>query len=443
MAALAAHPHIVTILDAGVHEGRPWIAMELCRRGALSTVEPMDVHVVLDVLIATARAMDAAHGLGVLHCDLKPANILTTDFGSFAVADFGIARTASSSTTTAGSGYSLDYAAPEVLDGQAPTVATDVYCLGATAWALLSGRRPFRDAPDTPASTVAKRILLEPLPPASPRTPVQLATLIADMTRKNPAERVGSMAEVARRAQAIRDQIVVGQPSPVSRPPNGTPIRPAVPSAQRGEHDAGDDTVYRVPRTGPSVGSPPDGADPARHPTRNDRPAHILIALTGVILVGLVTLGALSAFGVVAPSAPSTTTPTTGAPPTLGPSSTPRPAPSTAAITTATDDLALPTPAARPACDGRFIVLVGSAVNPERYRRDVAALLAKAPGTSYVLTAHSCGSFQDRTASGDFIYAVYLGPFDTADKACAARTKVGGKPVRQLSNMPATKFPSC
>ncbi len=108
-------------------------------------------------------------------------------------------------------------------------------------------------------------------------------------------------------------------------------------------------------------------------------------------------------------------------------------------------DLALGRPLRRPACDGRFIVVVGSAVEPDLYGDDVAALLDTHPGASYLLAEDSCPSLRARTAEGDSIYAVYLGPFGRREEACATRRAVGGDAyVRVLDDAtPADGLVAC
>jgi len=137
MAALATHPHIVTIHDAGIQDGMPWLAMELCTRGSLGAYVanhgPLDARTGLAVLISVATALSAVHERGILRSDIKPANILLTDRGEIAVGDFGIARISlgRATTTTAGR-FTLDHVAPELLEKGRSSTATDVYSLGTT-----------------------------------------------------------------------------------------------------------------------------------------------------------------------------------------------------------------------------------------------------------------------------------------------------------------------
>ena len=96
-----------------------------------------------------AAALGAAHARDIVHCDVKPQNIMLTDHGDPAIGDFGIARVAvGSATTTSVGGFSLDHAAPELLEGGKSSPASDVYALGTTLWELLAGRPPFREHRD-------------------------------------------------------------------------------------------------------------------------------------------------------------------------------------------------------------------------------------------------------------------------------------------------------
>lgn len=244
MADLATHPGIVSIIDAGLFAGRPWLAMDLCRRGSLARAGALPTTAVVTTMYAVASALAAAHDRGVVHCDVKPANILVTDYGLPALGDFGVARLAVSEGSTVG-GYTLDHVAPEVIDGQRPTDRSDVFSLGTAAWQLLVGRAPFR-RPGDAAGAVLDRLRREPLPPLERAdVPRELAVLLARMTDKAPARRP-SAADVARAVSGIAQAHGLGV---------GAPIEELVPATDltdlRGAHPSRPSS--------PMTGAPPAG----------------------------------------------------------------------------------------------------------------------------------------------------------------------------------------
>ncbi|MEJ2863977.1 serine/threonine-protein kinase [Actinomycetospora flava] len=216
LAELAGHPNIVSIVDAGEWNGRFWLAMEHCPYG--SVVRPgerLDVADAVAVLAGIGSALEAAHRAGLVHCDVKPANLLRNQYGNPALADFGIAKfvlaTGQGSTAT---GYTLDHASPEVLDGERPTGASDVWSLGTALWEMLEGHPPFRRSGEVAQSAVIRRICFDPTPPVTRAdVPAELRELIAEMTQKGPADRP-ALGEVVARAQSL--QAVVGMPDPDS-----------------------------------------------------------------------------------------------------------------------------------------------------------------------------------------------------------------------------------
>src|SRR5689334_2330602 len=228
MSSLATHPGIVTIYDAGVHRHRPWLAMEYCRRGSLAEYVaehgPLEPVAALAVLQRCAAALGAAHARDIVHCDVKPQNIMLTDHGEPAIGDFGIARVAvGSATTTSVGGFTLDHAAPELLDGSKSSPASDVYALGTTIWELLAGRPPFREDREVAMAAIMMRILTQPVPDPPEGTHAGLAALLRSMTAKQPGERPADMAAVAASAAGIRAAL-----APVD--PLGAPPFPAAPA---------------------------------------------------------------------------------------------------------------------------------------------------------------------------------------------------------------------
>ena len=121
MGELAGHPHIVSIVDAGMHDGRPWLAMDLYQGGALADLpRTISAAQALGLLHTIGSALTAAHHRGVLHCDVKPGNILVSAYGQPALSDFGIARIALESQGSRIGGYTLDHVPPEDPPGGPP-----------------------------------------------------------------------------------------------------------------------------------------------------------------------------------------------------------------------------------------------------------------------------------------------------------------------------------
>jgi len=193
----ASHPHVVTMYECGPG----WLAMQLATGGAATTLTSLQ-----DKLLALAQvadALDHAHALGIVHCDVKPLNILVVDdFSTDGVilTDFGIAR---STTDRVGNrpqhvDVSLPYAAPEVLRGHAPSAASDEYSLACTAVELLTGSTPF-SAPTAAALIDAQ--LTSPVPRYARRfdwIPHAFDSILAKAMAKDPDARYQSCAEMVR-----------------------------------------------------------------------------------------------------------------------------------------------------------------------------------------------------------------------------------------------------
>ena len=160
-ARLSGEPNVVTIFDVGEHHGRPFIVMEHLAGGSLEDVlrregaQPPGR--ALAWLEEAGRALDAAHAAGIVHRDVKPANLLLDGAGNVNVADFGIASAAGlDSFTRPGTVLgTAGYLSPEQASGERATPASDRYALGVVAYELLCGERPF--ARDNPTAEAAPR----------------------------------------------------------------------------------------------------------------------------------------------------------------------------------------------------------------------------------------------------------------------------------------------
>jgi tRNA A-37 threonylcarbamoyl transferase component Bud32/tetratricopeptide (TPR) repeat protein len=200
-ARLSTEQHVVTIYDVGESAGRPFIVMEYLGGGTLgvrardSIVHPDQA---LHWLDQVGQALDAAHAQGIVHRDVKPANLLFDDRGQIRVVDFGVARVVDETTgqlTAAGTVLgTAGYISPEQASGQAASAASDLYSLGIVAYELLTGGRPFERGS---ATAEALAHLHEPVPPASERSvglPRSVDAVFQRALAKDPGRRYGSAA---------------------------------------------------------------------------------------------------------------------------------------------------------------------------------------------------------------------------------------------------------
>lgn len=234
-ANLGKHPHIVQVLGTGFTSNRlPYVAMELYEQGSvadrLRATGAFPVPEVIDIGVKIADAVEAAHRAGVLHRDIKPQNILLSEYGP-ALADFGIARTQANLEWS----QSLDqltpwHAAPEILLGEPPTAQADIYSLGSTLYTMLAGRPPFAGPSDESILRYQVRVSQDPVPPlARADVPPGLTAVIVTALAKKPEDRYqsaaslrGALAGLVHDAEALVDpptvsstrQALVGGPEP-------------------------------------------------------------------------------------------------------------------------------------------------------------------------------------------------------------------------------------
>lgn len=291
---MSAHPGIVTVHDAGIlSDDRPYLVMELCPGGSLTryldpAARPSEERV-REIGVRIADALAATHARGVMHRDVKPANILVDAYDRVGLADFGLAALPGPETEPAEAFQALTpaYTAPEILRRQPPTTAADVYSLAATLYALLAGRPPRWPATGTPtlAEVVERqRQPLIPLPDVDPG----LAALLEEALDLDP--------DVRPTAAQVRDRLAA-----LPLPAPGTPA--AAPGARRGSNGAG---ARRRPLWA------------------------LLLAGAGLVLVALLAGTLLlvdRAPGTAAPSTPSALT--SSATPSASPPSSPPPSSST------------------------------------------------------------------------------------------------------------------
>jgi hypothetical protein len=187
-AARLRHPGVVAVHDVIVHDGRPLIVMELVEGPSLAEVirteGPLPEQRVAEIGARVLAALSMAHEQGVVHRDVKPGNILL-DGDRVVLTDFGIAATTSDTTLTETVLGSPEYLAPERINGEPATPASDLWSLGVTLCAALRGESPFQRS-DTQATLAA---VLTYEPPALPQAP-RLWPVLDALLRKDPAERL-------------------------------------------------------------------------------------------------------------------------------------------------------------------------------------------------------------------------------------------------------------
>lgn len=205
--AIAAlqHPNIVQIYDIGEVDGRPYFTMELVGGGSLAQKlggVPQPAREAASITEALANAIHTAHRAGIIHRDVKPANILLTADGTPKITDFGLARFFEGQPdVTLGPAKvgTPSYMAPEQVIGEPGTVgpSADIYALGATLYELLTGRPPFRA--DSSSETERQVLTQEPAPPSrlNARVARDLETICLKCLQKEPSRRYESAAALA------------------------------------------------------------------------------------------------------------------------------------------------------------------------------------------------------------------------------------------------------
>jgi YVTN family beta-propeller protein len=290
-ARLRNHPHVVTVHDIVEEDGLPWIVMEyvpdaMDLEAVVRERGPLPPREVARIGLAVLDALLEGHRLGVLHRDVKPANILLTRPGPHPscpteggdrvmLTDYGIALEPSSGedrlTATLEILGTPRFMAPERANSRPPTPAADLFSLGATLYYALEGAGPFdRDT----ALTSLSALLFES--PSPPRRTTELTPVLVGLLAKDPADRMDG-EEAARRLAAIADQ---PHPSPSQQPAPSPevppPERPPAPKPPRPQEPAPPTEILspaepEVP-TAPPPEPPPCKGDEARQQLRPPRP---------------------------------------------------------------------------------------------------------------------------------------------------------------------------
>lgn len=197
--ASLSHPNIATVYDYGEDDGAAYLVMELVDGQPLSELiarGPFAPDRVRSIVGQAALALAAAHAQGVVHRDVKPANILLTSEGRVKLTDFGIASAGDSAgyTRTGEVLGTPHYLSPEQAVGRAATGSSDLYALGIVAHEMLTGTKPF-DGGSAVATALSQ--VNDPPPPLPPSVPADLRRLVMSCLDKDPARRPESAAALA------------------------------------------------------------------------------------------------------------------------------------------------------------------------------------------------------------------------------------------------------
>ncbi|MFD7643212.1 protein kinase [Kitasatospora sp. NPDC059795] len=283
-AARIKHPGVITIHDVLEQDGRPWIVMELVDGRALSDVISQDGALTpreaADVGLQVLAALHRGHQLGVLHRDVKPANVLLEHgTGRVVLLDFGIAKFEGAMDITRPGDLvgSPDYLAPERAQGQRPGPASDLWALGATLFHAVEGQSPFRR--DSPLGTLAA-VVDEPLPES--HRAAGLGPILAALMAKDPAERPGA-DEAARMLREVADGHTVSIRVPQQAGEARLPTQ-VVPVVDRVETPEGDEAEAVTPTQAPEQRGASEDTAPAA-PVRRGRKRRVLTVLTAVLVL--------------------------------------------------------------------------------------------------------------------------------------------------------------
>jgi eukaryotic-like serine/threonine-protein kinase len=308
-AAGLSHPNIAGVFDYGEDEGRPYIVMELVDgedlAERLARVKQLDPQQAATIGSQVAAALAHAHAAGIVHRDVKPANVMLTREGEVKVTDFGIAAPLEGSTglTVTGSVMGTSrYISPEQAAGERATPASDVYSLGVVLYETLAGAAPF--VRESPVATALAHLhdQAAPLRDLRPETPAELAGVIHASMAKEPDDRP-TAAALAASLQSEAAPMQLGpagaekeQPDETESPPDGdgTEVLPlGTVGAQRSEPTR-PLTVVPAAESTPTREAPPEAPPAAR-----DRSRAWLLSLGALallfFLVGVLTAGSVSA----------------------------------------------------------------------------------------------------------------------------------------------------
>ncbi|MCI7539386.1 MAG: Stk1 family PASTA domain-containing Ser/Thr kinase [Veillonellaceae bacterium] len=294
-AARLSHPNIVNIYDVGASGDDHYIVMEYVPGRTLKELIQQRGHLApeeaLTITGEIAEALAHAHANGLVHCDIKPHNILMMNGQTAKVADFGIARAVTESTMTYSGNVigSVHYFSPEQAKGTMITPKSDVYSLGVVLYEMLTGELPFTG--ENPVSIAMKHLQDEPTPVRriDPDIPPVVEALVSRMMAKDPAMRPSSEEVVHEVEQA---KAMMNGSAPAAAPdPYATQVLPRVGAAAPGGIPS-----RRAPQPAYQPQYEPQGYEPEPEKTSFFRSKKFIFGLVLVLILGF-GVGAFLSFG--------------------------------------------------------------------------------------------------------------------------------------------------
>jgi Protein kinase domain/Domain of unknown function (DUF4440) len=297
LAALIDHPNVVPVYEAGEAEGHLYLVMRWVRGTDLHALLKREKRLAPDVaatiVAQVAAGLDAAHAAGLVHRDVKPANVLLSGEHAY-LSDFGLSRLEASESRLTDTGQwigSVDYCSPEQLRGLRTDARADVYALGCVLHAALAGRPPY---PRTTVTATLLAHLNEPVPRVSEAgAPQEFDRVLARALAKEPADRYPSAGDLGRAA------LGAARGEPVTESERSVAVGPAAPEdtptrVQTNGHDRTEATESLWQRRTPTPvqglpvedSPPPPQKDYRRVRGRRRRLRTLLVAVLGLALAG-------------------------------------------------------------------------------------------------------------------------------------------------------------
>jgi eukaryotic-like serine/threonine-protein kinase len=211
-AAVLDHPHICTIFEVGEYEDTAFIAMAYIEGQSLrekTAKQPLGIDEALDIAIQVAEGLEEAHNKGIIHRDIKSANIMVTEKGQAKIMDFGLAKVVGESLITkeAKTMGTVAYMSPEQARGEVVDQRTDIWSLGVVLYEMLSGQLPFQGERETSIMYSIVHEEPKPLKAIRPDVPAELERIIKRALEKRPDLRYPSAGEMLRELKNCRKSL--------------------------------------------------------------------------------------------------------------------------------------------------------------------------------------------------------------------------------------------